>query len=1281
METTMDWDGFEKQARSVAPKTPLDPRVCLIGVLDYKKLPESILQGSDFLWIKVNHGVSIEKIQRAYRQHFDLAAVRLSFKGQLVDQNDSVSSYLAPNDDLVFFTVDQARQSSEHSQPARHRERSTMEHESQQQPREISESSTSTLTIRTASLTRTSPERCIEKPGRLGIKEENASVPSVVQDTSKEAANAFDPNNVFHRERSLDGIRQAQGASYDSVLRQIIEQRDPDILEAGVNASTEIIKRLRQKFSQYAESNADSKAWMNAIENVLQQTVRTRTIVGVVGNTGAGKSSVINAMLDEERLVPTNCMRACTAVVTEISFNEDVDPSSKYRAEIEFISSEDWERELTVLMQEFTDNGTLSREAVNPNSEAGVAWAKFHAVYPCVTKDALWKHTITELVNKQSVVNTLGTVKYIRAAQPERFHQELQRYVDSKEKVSKKDKEKPKISVPKAARVMEYWPLIKVVRIYTKSPALSTGAVIVDLPGVHDSNAARAAVAQGYLKQCTGLWIVAPINRAVDDKAAKTLLGDSFKRQLKYDGGFSNMTFICSKTDDISVTEASDSLGLEDEVSELNKRYEHCDEQIRQVHAKIEDLKETRQVYKLAIAEIAKDIEIWEDFQEQIEDGIPVFAPLPKTSKRKDTSLDRRPSKKPRTFEENSDDEFIASDEDKSSEGDDNDVTILVARQKLTETDVKSKLKDLRETKKTARSEGTEINKMIEALRAEIRKLNARQDEVKAKASRICIAGRNYYSKTAIQQDFADGIKEIDQENAAEEDEDQFNPDIEIRDYAQVANSLPVFCVSSRAYQKMCGRMLKDEPVPGFVSPDETEIPQLQAHCRKLTEAGRLRISRAFLTNLAQILTRFELWLSNDGTSVPVTEESKREGISYLRRKLSELTKGLNEAVRACFKEMRHCVKTQVNDKYPELINEAVKAAPVTAYAWGYKDQGGLPWSTYKAVVRRDGVYRSMSAGHRDFNSDLVDPILKRLATPWERTFQSHLPGKIETHIENSAKLLHKFHEAIQERGNDSGMSLAKISILKGQLTHYEQFLRDFGMDLINQMNELQREANRDFTPCVAMAMHDAYEYCAMEHGKGSYKRMKDHMEDHVKQESPGMFDEATSKVEKHMDDMCTKLREAMEEKAEWFAARMGTDYMRVMSGVASDQPVPLLSEEESQLRDEVREALSSIVVQLEPIAHGDVGSHHGDTGDGSKAHKPLHAYVEDVDMSESAEEPIRGAHDSSITDEAINSVKPTDNGSSIIVEATNNFKPNTVVNESINSGKPMGNDSTAMEA
>jgi hypothetical protein len=61
-----------------------------------------------------------------------------------------------------------------------------------------------------------------------------------------------------------------------------------------------------------------------------------------------------------------------------------------------------------------------------------------------------------------------------------------------------------------------------------------------------------AAVAAGYMKQCTGLQIVAPINRAVDDKEAKSLLGESLKRQLKYDGTYYRITFICSKSDDIS---------------------------------------------------------------------------------------------------------------------------------------------------------------------------------------------------------------------------------------------------------------------------------------------------------------------------------------------------------------------------------------------------------------------------------------------------------------------------------------------------------------------------------------------------------------------------------------------------------------------------------------------------------------------------------------------------------------------------------------------------------
>jgi ABC-type glutathione transport system ATPase component len=204
--------------------------------------------------------------------------------------------------------------------------------------------------------------------------------------------------------------------------------------------------------------------------------VNEPTIIGVVGNTGAGKSSVINAMLDEERLVPTNCMRACTAVVTEMSWNSSDDENAKYRAEIEFIQAEDWEKELRVLFAEMLDgNGNISKEVYTEDSEAGVAYAKIRAVYPQKTKDDIAKSTIENLMREPAVRHVLGTTKTVQQAHSDRFYRILQTYVDSKEKSTDDKKQK---------KEMEYWPLIKVVKIYTKADALSTGAVVVDLPGI-----------------------------------------------------------------------------------------------------------------------------------------------------------------------------------------------------------------------------------------------------------------------------------------------------------------------------------------------------------------------------------------------------------------------------------------------------------------------------------------------------------------------------------------------------------------------------------------------------------------------------------------------------------------------------------------------------------------------------------------------------------------------------------------------------------------------------
>jgi hypothetical protein len=53
-------------------------------------------------------------------------------------------------------------------------------------------------------------------------------------------------------------------------------------------------------------------------------------------------------------------MRACTAVVTEMSFNSSDDENAKYRAEIEFIQASDWEKDLQISLKELLDmNGNV----------------------------------------------------------------------------------------------------------------------------------------------------------------------------------------------------------------------------------------------------------------------------------------------------------------------------------------------------------------------------------------------------------------------------------------------------------------------------------------------------------------------------------------------------------------------------------------------------------------------------------------------------------------------------------------------------------------------------------------------------------------------------------------------------------------------------------------------------------------------------------------------------------------------------------------------------------
>lgn len=217
-----------------------------------------------------------------------------------------------------------------------------------------------------------------------------------------------------------------------------------------------------------------------------------------------------------------------------------------------FLTSSKWkndvENSIHELEEEIGSNFRIS-------SENSVAYAKLEAVYPGV--DILKLVTAEddskrELLGSHRLDHLLGQTKRVTSRKATQFRTSVSMFMDD----TKRDADEQKTA---------FWPLIRVVKLYLKKDILINGLVLVDLPGVGDSNAGRRKVGTDYLKNLDHVIVVARILRAVDDGVARDLLNESFQKRLlltdKYKGSF--VTFVATATDDINCTEVVDSLRLE----------------------------------------------------------------------------------------------------------------------------------------------------------------------------------------------------------------------------------------------------------------------------------------------------------------------------------------------------------------------------------------------------------------------------------------------------------------------------------------------------------------------------------------------------------------------------------------------------------------------------------------------------------------------------------------------------------------------------------------------
>lgn len=854
-----------------------------------------------------------------------------------------------------------------------------------------------------------------------------------------------------------DPPQQPENITLDNV-RKAADATDLTKLEPCIEVARQVLSSMRQPMVD--SKQRDQQEWLRRIDALETKSQRIRTVVAVAGATGAGKSSLINALLDEEKLLPTSGFRACTSVITEISYNESDDPKKAYRAEVEFISQDDWDSELGLLYGDLVEDKQLSSAYLDTNAEAGIAYAKIKSVYPDLTHDMIIKSKVEQLAKRPAVTNVLGETREIACSNARDLYTSLQKYLDSKDKDTK--------GGPRKEKDMAYWPLIKVVKVYTRASALETGVCVVDLPGIHDANAARSAVARKYMAECSAVWIVAPIKRAVDDEAARKLLGMSSRLQMKLDGIYSNVTFICTMTDAVQLQESAEDFDGDGQIQAIFAREDDLERMISAKKEAIDKLGKQLTDCDATYQELGKEVKAWKALQKKQKKGQPVYPPRVPAKRKRATA----PAKRRRRQEVVADD----SDEDDKA-----------GRNPLTADEISSKLTDLVDKATSKGDECDDVEERLQTMKNELTALEDEKQDIAVESRRQCVLKRNAHVKKAIQVDFANGIREIDEADAQADDE-TFDPSIKKRDYDEVGRSLPVFCVSSKAYQQLCMQTKRETRVEGFRNLTDSEIPLLQQHAIKLPEQGRIHVYKTFLNEFCGLLGSLTIWANSsllERNAQVMSEQHQSYEMKHLASASHNLKNSLNLLILNNKNELDKIIHTGFQSRSNSAITSAGKDVVGVVSKWPVKkDDGGfgIVFGTYRAICRREGS-KTKSDKSRDFNEDILEPYLKKIAASWDQAFGHSIPGTLDALVTAFGQELTGFYSMMSSRPELEKCKMASLKILGQQITTEVENMRVIVIGMKGSIQEQQRQASRTFLPEIQKQMVKAYALVAQEKG------------------------------------------------------------------------------------------------------------------------------------------------------------------------------------------------------
>ncbi|KAL1980018.1 hypothetical protein VTN96DRAFT_4795 [Rasamsonia emersonii] len=337
---------------------------------------------------------------------------------------------------------------------------------------------------------------------------------------------------------------------------RIYNNRLQNALREVKNRFTKLENTMRDSPLAHDESS-DFYALYEQVKNFSRfEYPETRT-VGFIGDSGAGKSSLVNSLLDQEGLARSSGDgAACTCVVTEFR-NLGQNHRHPFTIEVDYMDNNEVKELLEELLRSFRQYYTDTyREVTDVQEQQQIretstrAWETLHSLFrnqPGLTHEYLSDEAdgaeaaiLTQLEEwaKAGFIHRPGGADALQYSVTANDLDECRDLLDAL------------TTDPPGENRPAIWPFIKLIRVYLRSPILRTGLILADLPGFRDLNFARVRATERYLRHsCDEVFIVTKISRCITDQSIPDIIRrcDSDQR----------LRIVCTRSEDVNPDETA----------------------------------------------------------------------------------------------------------------------------------------------------------------------------------------------------------------------------------------------------------------------------------------------------------------------------------------------------------------------------------------------------------------------------------------------------------------------------------------------------------------------------------------------------------------------------------------------------------------------------------------------------------------------------------------------------------------------------------------------------